>query len=191
MQLYLCSPPPLCFHGVERGKFAFMWIFSIIESLGYEDNWSGTLLPSYQTAMRVTTWVIVAKHHIAPVLFTLKVPTEQHMAQRAQVYIARYNPCSVTAKCVAGVVRNTLAPVVLNSRWRLPAQGSPTHSGPVPLDFESRTVTLRFTAVMNIQSGAQVPRCYRQHAKWTLCQYVHLLTIRSVQSVFLLHRHVP
>ena len=71
---------------------------------------------NYQTTKRVITSVIVAKPHIAPVLFTLKVPTEQHMAQRAQVYIARYNPCRETANCVAGVVRNTLAPVILSSR---------------------------------------------------------------------------
>jgi hypothetical protein len=134
MELYLCSPP-VCFHGVERGQFAFMWIFSVIESLGNENKWSGMLLRNYQTTTRVTTWVIVAKPHIDPLLFTPKVPTEQHMAQRAQVYIARYNPRSVTANCVAGVVRNTVAPVILSSRWRLPAQGSPTHSGPVPLDL--------------------------------------------------------
>lgn len=135
MELYLCSPPTVCFHGVERGKFDFMWILSVTASLAYEDKWSGTLLPNYQTIMRVTTWVIVAKPYIAPLLFTPKVPTEQHMAQRAQVYAARYNPCSVTPNCVAGVVSNTVAPVILSSRWRLPAQGSPTHSGPVPLDL--------------------------------------------------------
>ena len=46
MELYLCPLPLVCFHGAERGKFAFMWIFIVMESLGYEDKWSGTLLPT-------------------------------------------------------------------------------------------------------------------------------------------------
>ena len=183
-------PPSRMFSWRGKGKIHLMWIVNIIESLGSEDKWSGTLLPNYQTTMRVTTWVIVAKYHIAPVLFTLKIPTEQHMAQRAQVYIARYKPCSVTASCVAGVVRNILAPVILSSRWCLPAQGSPTHSGPVPLDLSPGQP--RF-ALLN-------PRIYRvahksldvsQHVNRSLGQYVHLLTIWNVQRVFLLHRHAP
>ena len=90
------------------------------------------------------------------------VPTEQHMAQRAKVFIARYNPCSVTANCDAGVVEEHPGASHLEQQVTSPCTRVTDTQWTGSFGFESRTATLRFTEATNIQSGAQVPRCYRQ-----------------------------